>query len=293
MSDSALAAIFALGTAVSSGAFSILVRKGQRYGGATTGVLIGLIVGIPPLAIATVVFWDPAWWVPGVYLYFAAAGVLGPCFGRVFMYLAIHHLGVSRAVPLKTVAPLFTAMLAYWLLGERPGPYVWMGTLLIVAGCVAFTIKKKDDSTWSRRLIWLPFAAVVAFGFGAIVRKIGLGILPAVLPGITITSLTGLLFLWGFSAFLPRDQRPDLRWGKAWYFYGACGLINTLSFLASFYSLLYGDVTIVMPLSNTAPFFALLLSHFLLRDQERVTRLVVMGTVLTVAGGGLIAWRVF
>ncbi len=293
MSESALAAVFAMGTAVMSASFSVLVRKGQRYGSATTGVLIGLIVGLPFLVAATVVLWDPAWWVPGVYVYFAAAGLLGPCLGRVFMFLSIHHLGVARAIPLKSVAPLFTAGLAYWMLGERPGPYVWVGTILIVGGCAAFTIKKKDDSTWNRRLIWLPFAAVAVFGFGAIARKYGLGILPAVLPGITITSLAGLLFLLGFSAFLPPDQRPDLRWGKAWYFYGACGLINTLAFMSSFYALLYGDVTIVMPLSNTAPFFALLLSHFLLRDLERVTGLIVLGTVLTVAGGSLIAWRVF
>ncbi len=287
-----LAAMFALGTAVLSASFSVLVRKGQRYGGATTGVLIGLIVSIPVLAVATAVFWDPRWWTPNAFLYFVAAGLLGPCLGRVLMFLSIHHLGVARAIPLKSVAPLFTAVLAYWLLGERPGPYIWAGTILIVAGCAAFTVKKKSDSSWSRRLLWLPFAAMAVFGLGAVARKIGLGMLPVPLLGITITTFTGLLCLMGFSAFLPPGQRPDLRWGKAWYFYGACGLINTLAFLSSFYALMYGDITIVMPLSNTAPFFALLMSHLLLRDLERVTGLIVLGTVFTVAGGGLIAWRI-
>jgi drug/metabolite transporter (DMT)-like permease len=251
-----------------------------------------MIVTVPLLTVLTALSWQPEWWNPKAYLFFVAAGLAGPCLGRVLNFLSIHHLGVARSVPLKSAAPLLTAILAYWILSERPGPYIWIGTVLIVIGCAMFTYKKKDDSSWNRLLIWLPFAAMTSFSIGRIVRKIGLEMLPSPLIGITVTSITGMIFLIGLSMFMPSNQRPKLEWGKAWVFYGVCGLINMLAFTASFYAIMYGDLTVVTPLSNTSPFFALLMSHFLLRDLERVTGLVVLGTFFLVAGASLIAWRV-
>ena len=292
MNNPALAAAFALMAAVGSATFSIIIRKGQRYGNAATGVLIGMLVGTPILLAATALLWEPGWWHPRAYALFIAAGLAGPCFGRMFIFLGIHHLGVSRAIPLKSIQPLAAAMLAYTILCERPGPFIWGGTILIVAGCVAFSLKRKDDTSWSRRHIWLPLAAVVTFASGAILRKLGLGMLQSPLLGVTFTSLAGLVFFLGFSFVMPRSYRPDLRWGKAWYFYGACGLINTLTFLLSFHAIMRGDITVVTPISSMAPFFALVMSHLFLRDVERVTGPVVLGTVFTVAGGAIIGWRV-
>jgi drug/metabolite transporter (DMT)-like permease len=290
--DPALAAAFALMAAVGSATFSIIIRKGQRHGNAMTGVLIGLIVSVPILSAATALLWEPGWWHPSAIGFFVAAGLAGPCIGRMLIFLGIHHLGVARAIPLKSVQPLVAAALAYAILGERPGPYIWAGTFLIVAGCAAFSIKKKGDSAWNRRLIWLPLVAVVAFASGAILRKIGLGMLHTPLLGVTFTSISGLVFILGFSLVMPPGYRPDLRWGKAWFFYGVCGLINTATFIISFHAIMRGDITIVTPISSTSPFFALVLSHLFLKDVERVTRLIVAGTALTVAGGAIIGWRV-
>lgn len=292
MDNPPLAAAFALMSAVGSATFSIIVRKGQRYGNATTGVLIGLLVGTPMLLVATAIFWQPSWWHPCAYVFFILAGLAGPCFGRMFIFLGIHHLGVSRAIPLKSIQPLVAAILAYIVLGERPGPLIWAGTILIVSGCFAFSQKKIDDLTWDRNYIWLPVAAVVAFATGAILRKLGLGMLRSPLVGVSFTSLAGLVFFLGFSFVMPRAYRPMLRWGKAWYFYGACGLINTLTFFLSFHAIMRGDISIVTPILSTAPFFALLMSHLFLHDVERVTGLVVLGTAFTMAGGALIGWRI-
>ncbi len=41
------------------------------------------------------------------------------------------------------------------------------------------------------------------------------------------------------------------------------------------------------------PLFALFLSRFVLRDMERVTAPLVIGTLLVVFGGGIISWGIF
>jgi uncharacterized membrane protein len=115
---------------------------------------------------------------------------------------------------------------------------------------------------------------------------------PSPILGITLTSLTGLIFLLLSMRFMPAGHRPNLKWGKVWTFYGVCGLINSFAFLSHFAAIRYGDLAVISPLSATAPFFALTLSLFFLRDLERVTAWIVSGTVFVVAGGALIAWRI-
>ncbi len=292
MSDTALAVIFSLGTAFSSATFSLLVRRGQQYGNAVTGVLIGLIVSSPVLVLLAAVFWDPSWWNPRAVSFFIAAGLAGSAAGRVFLYLGIHRLGVARSMPMISTTPLFSALLAYGFLGERPGPFIWVGTFLVVGGCGSLTLKKKGDLTWDRRFLWVPFVAVVGFSISNAVRKAGISLVPSPLFAAMVTSVSSLFFMAALFRFLPETHRPDLRWGKAWYFYGACGLVNSFAFLVSFYALIYGDLTIVSPLTSTVPVFSLLLSWFFLRDLERVTGLIVAGTLLTVLGAALIAWQI-
>lgn len=292
MSESHLAIVFSLGTAMMAASFSLMVRRGQQYGNAATGVLIGLIVSTPWLAAVTLWLWEPGWWNPWALLLFVGSGLTGPVLGRIFMYLSIHNLGVSRSMPLMAANPVFTAVLAYSILGERPGPYIWAGTLLVASGCAAITIKSKGDSSWNRRLVWMPFAAVAGFAISNIFRKAGMLAVPSPILGITITTLSGLVFLLILGPFMPAERRPDLRPGKAWYFYGVCGTVNTLAFLSHFAAIRYGDLTVVSPLSSTAPFFALVLSWIFMRDLERLTAWIVAGTAFIVSGGAIIAWRV-
>ncbi len=291
MNDALLAAGFALGTASMSAAFSLIARRGQGYGTAMTGVFIGLIVNVPWLIAATILMWEPAFWNMEAWFWFFLSGITGPSLGRVFMFQAIHRLGVSRAVPLLAANPLFSAAFAYVILGERPGAYVWAGIMLVVLGCAAITYQRKQDVPWNRRDIWLPLMAVLGFSTSNIFRKIGIEVVPSAMFGITLTSFFGLVALGVFVWFLPKKQHPSLRWGKAWHFYGPCGLINTLAFLSHFAALKYGSVSVVSPLSSTAPLFALLFTWVFLRDVERITPPILAGTICVVAGGALIALK--
>lgn len=291
MSEISLSVIFSVCTAASTGCFSIIVRRGQIHANAVTGVLIGLMVILPPLMTATWVLWEPEWWNPEAYLLLAASGLLGPAIGRVLYFAAIHHLGVARALPLASTMPLMAAALGIGILGERPGLGVLAGTVLIVVGSIAITAKKAGDTSWNRRHLWIPLVGVVAFSVSHIFRKTGVEMVDSPLVAITVMSFAGMICLLALSRLLPASQRPQLGRVKAWYFYSASGVLNGLSVFLHFVALNYGDLTIVTPLSATAPFFALLLSWLLLRDVERVTVPIVLGTALIVSGGILIAWR--
>ncbi len=291
MDETSLSILFAVSTAASTGCFSIIVRRGQSHANAVTGVLIGLMVTVPPLAVMTWLLWKPEWWNLEAYVLLAASGLMGPAIGRVLYFAAIHYLGVARALPLASTMPLIAAALGIGFLGERPGSAVLAGTMLIVSGSIGITAKKAGDTSWSRRHLWIPLVGVAMFSISHVFRKAGVEMLNSPLVAITVMSFSGMICLLALSRLLPANQRPQLRRPKAWKFYGASGLLNGLSVFLHFSALNHGDLTIVTPLSATAPFFALLLSWFLLRDVERVTVPIVIGTVLIVLGGILIAWR--
>jgi drug/metabolite transporter (DMT)-like permease len=291
MSASLLAVVFAFGNAMATSIFGLFVRRGERLANPTTGVLIGLLVNLPIMGAATWYFWESHWWNPLGILCFVVDGIVGPPVGRVLLYLSIQRLGLSRSAPLMATLPLVASLMGIVVLGERPGWPIVAGTLFVVAGCAAITSRRGGGAAWDRRQMWLPFAAVAAFSLGHLFRKVGLGIVPSPILGVTVMSLSGALFLYPMGQLLPEAYRPRPGRWRAWPFFAMVGLVNTVAVGSHFAALRFGDLSVVSPLTSTGPLFSLLLSWIFLRDLERVTPWIVAGTVLVVMGGVVITWR--
>jgi len=58
--------------------------------------------------------------------------------------------------------------------------------------------------------------------------------------------------------------------------------------LCGYYALRYGDVSLVASLMNVEPFFVFLSAHILLRELEKITYKLVIGTLIIVIGISLI-----
>ena len=292
VSDAWQGALFALGTSLVFGTFGLFARRGQQYASAATGVLIGLFVMVPAYGAGVAIFWQSGWWNREALFYFALAGLFGPAIARICRYESIHQLGVTRAMPLAATTPLFSTIFAYILLGERPGPHIWAGTLLIAAGCAALSFRRGGEANWNRRALWIPLVGVVTVSLSFVFRKAGLVAVPSPLLGAAVASLAGLVFFTGFVRLLPASMAPDLGHRKAWYYFLLCGVLNLFGFLFQFNAIHLAGVSIAVPLVSTAPLVSLVLSGIFLRDMERVTPWIVAGTVCIVLGAGLIAFRI-
>jgi uncharacterized membrane protein len=67
-------------------------------------------------------------------------------------------------------------------------------------------------------------------------------------------------------------------------FFLAGGLSLALGWLCIFYALSHGAVVLVAPLAGLYPIIVLILSVFLLKDVEKVTRKTVIGCCIVMAG---------
>ena len=89
--------------------------------------------------------------------YWRTSTPVGFVFGDGFNFKALVILGPGRGALLAGTAPLFTALLAWPVLGEHPGPLVLLGMLLTVGGVIdhsllstgwpiLFTLRRRSNS---------------------------------------------------------------------------------------------------------------------------------------------------
>ena len=114
-----------------------LVRLGLQRGiRASTGTFISTISSLLLLvALALVINFDDVLnlsWI--TFLWFGLIGITNYVMGRQFNYISIQRIGVTKASPLYSSAPLFALILAVSFLGESVNLAIITGTLIIIGG---------------------------------------------------------------------------------------------------------------------------------------------------------------
>lgn len=278
-----MAEYFSLQAAFCFAVSHIFIRRGLVASDAITGSLISL--GMTAVLLWLVApFFVPlrSFLVPAIG-YFIAAGLFAPVLGRMFTYIGIERIGVSRSVPISNSSPLFASVIAVLFLGEVWTPLNFLGTTLVVLGIVVLSRSAEATAEWRKLDVIYPLLASLAFAVSANLRRLGLLTGSAALMGATVTASTS--FVVGVAVTQWRGGVRSLKWtrrGCAWFF--AAGLVNSAALLSVFYGLSLGKVVIVEPLVASNPVLSLLLSAVFLRDLEAVTPRVVAGALCTVAG---------
>ncbi len=278
-----MSSFFALLSAVFFAAEALCVRLSLRGSTAATATVVSIGTNITALWVVAAAGGSLRHLLTFASLVFLMAGAFAPALARLTYYKSINLIGVARAAVLSNTTPLFAAMLAVPVLGERLTWPVGAGTVLVVAG-VALAIRPgaEPPSTHStgRRLTTgglLALNTAVMASVSSMLRKIGDPVL-----GAALTVTGSLVVLVPYVAARWKDEPLRASRGSlVWLI--ASGLLTTGGFLAYYLALSLGDVVVVTPLSNTTPLFVVaLLSAF--RQVERVTAHIVVGAALTVAG---------
>jgi drug/metabolite transporter (DMT)-like permease len=87
--------------------------------------------GLPPLASVSLTAW----------LALAASGVLCTATTTLLWNWGIHHVPASRAGVFLNIEPALGSLLGVQLLGDKLGPFAWVGGGLILAAAVTLTVR--------------------------------------------------------------------------------------------------------------------------------------------------------
>ncbi len=132
--------------------------------------------------------------------------------------------------------------------------------------------------------LFYPLLAALCYSTNPVLVKLGLRISnePLLGAGIGMMASTVVYVTYFCLTGQMRDLVTIPRW-VGWYFVLA-GLFSTLGVFSFFAALQHVPAAVVAPLTAAAPLVTLTLSHFLLKEMERITRADMVGTILIVLG---------
>ncbi len=210
-----------------------------------------------------------------------ASGVaLGAHFG--FWISSLDYTSVAASVVLVCTQPVFAAILAYLVFGERTSPLSFLGILVALAGTVMIS---SDGSVGSATFFGNSLAVIGAITvavyvlIGRSLRTTGVGVLPysiVVYSSAAATLLPAALYsgapLWGYS-------------GETWFWLWAIALgPQILGHTVFNWALRYVEVSIVSGMILAEPVISAALAWLVLAEKPGIT---------TVLGGAVILFGLF
>jgi len=287
LSDAALGALCATGSALTWALINLLVRS---LSPAFNSVVINAIRST--VGSVLIVAWIAATDGLGgltdmsaraVWL-LAISVVLAVGVGDTIFFESVKWLGLVRAMTMSMVYPLFAALLAALLLGEAPTLQVSVGGLLTLAGLI-LTVRAKGGEAPAHRRFRLGLAAAVvaalAWAVSVILLKPALEEVDAIRSqAIRLPLAAAMLWATPWAWSVRRPLREQGRLGL-WRLF-ALGVFSAASSILFVAGVRHAGVAVATVLSSTAPIFALPLGFFFLG--ERVAPVAVAGIILTIIG---------
>jgi drug/metabolite transporter (DMT)-like permease len=216
-------------------------------------------------------------------LIFVAIGLFVPGLARVLSFRGIRTMGSSITSTVVNTTPMFSTVLAIFILGERPAPLVLLGVVLTVGGLVTVSWGGAKASYPKIELIY-PFLCALLFSMKDIAVRWGLGggggqpVLAAGIAALTSTVEIFLItrYVQGEKFILPPVQVAR------WFVWS--GIFTGGSFLFMYLAYSMERVSIIAPLVNSYTVFVSILTPFMARQIESVTLRKLAGAALVVAG---------
>ena len=285
------AEFYALANAFLFAVHNIFMKKALRYSNPATGVISSLLINIVFLWTVAFLFVPMANVTLASLLIFVGVGFFQPGLTRLLTYKGIDALGVAITDPIRASTPLFSAAMAIVFLGEEITLPIIVATLMIIGGITLLSWRHGAMKlAGSAVYLWFPIAASVLAGASQVVRKFGMAAVPHPFLAAAVTATSSLIISVLVMWYVEKTQETwKMNRQCVWWFLAA-GITVSFAMTSIYHALDLGKVSVVIPLSSTAPLFSLILTALFLRGVERVTPRIVVSTVLIVSGVALITW---
>ncbi|UCD78559.1 MAG: DMT family transporter [Desulfobacterales bacterium] len=282
-----LAATLAIITSFLISVTTILMKKAIERTNATSAMLMVTLVGTVIFLILSLPTIPFHYLKSKAFPYFVVAGIFSPAVVRWLYFISLDRIGPSVSSSILATGPAFTAIIALILLNEKITLPIGLGIVIIIGGIIIFERDMHNGAesrnSSSKDLIF-PLLSALFFSFAIVTRKMGLNILDSPLFGVTVGFATSLV-IYLIVCLVSKKLRASISIKKEDFpYFCAAGISLTAAWLTMFYALSYGDAIVVAPLSNLHPLFVLVLSYFFLGRVEKITRGILVGVCVVVAG---------
>lgn len=277
--------LLALVTATCFGLNPVVLKLGfNRKGTSEVALVIGLAVTVPIYLLVAPLLggFDFARVTGPALIGFVLGGLFGTGIGRRWMYIAIERIGASPATAIKNSAPVITTFLAVLFLGEQVTFVQWMAVAAIVTGITLVTWRPGAGIGQLRDVgLLAAIGSALSYGVRPLFLAFGLDEVDIPMTAALIGAVAALVYASLFTRF---DRMRDGLGGPSAPFFVGAGVLQAFGFLALTFGLSSDDVSIVYPVTSSAPLFTLAFTALLLRGIETLTWRIALGAVAVVGG---------
>lgn len=285
------AEVYALANAFLFALHNIFTKKAMRYSNPATGVISSLAINIVFLWLLAILLVPMADVTLASLMIFVGVGFFQPGLTRLLTYKGINTLGVAITDPIRASTPLFSAALAIIFLGEEVTPPIVAATLLIIGGITLLSWRHGAMKLGGSAVyLWYPIAASALAGASQVVRKFGMAAVPHPFLAAAVTATSSLLVSIMVMRYVEKSEESWQMNRQCFWWFLAAGITVSFAMTSIYHALDLGKVSVVIPLSSTAPLFSLILTALFLRDVEKVTLRIVISALMIVSGVALIGW---
>ena len=269
-------------------------------------------VGFSALALAVQLALRPdsLGWNGQAFGLFAAAGAFATYLGRWFFYESVVRFGPAKASIFQVSSPLFTALMAWLLLDERLTPRMVGAMALTVAGLMLVSCK---PGLFSRRqapavqaalpavslhqrllqsVLLLGLGSSLAYAIGNVLRGSAVRLWNEPILGAWVGAVCGLLLHLAFSSGkrqLVARLREASRSGL--WLYALIGVATISAQMCTIGAMRYIPLSVATLVTLCTPLLVFPLSHWLFKQQEKITAMLLTGSALTLLGIFIIVLR--
>lgn len=297
---------------------ALVVTEASRRTDYNWGFFIALVVntvvaaGIVIVQIATA---GVAPLQPLAVIFFALAGIFATYLGRLLFYVTVVGMGPSRASAFQITQPLFASILAFVFLGERLLPAEVVLMLVVLAGLflvnrsraavapegqavsasrqpveareqgTVTTLQRVHGVAIRERLLLVALGSGLSYAMANVLRSGAINRWHEPFIGSLLGALAGIscyLLFHVRARDVPAQLKTTDRRGLVLFMIS--GVLTILAQTATIASLRYLAVAIANIFAVSLPILVVPLSVLLLRNREGVTRLTVLGVVVTWGG---------
>lgn len=217
---------------------------------------------------------------------FCVSGVLAPGVARLLFYRSMNTLGVTVTSAIFSTSPLYSSILALFVLNEVMSVWDWIGMALIVVGIVYFQRGSEGSKTEKRAsvkglVLALLAASVVALS--QVILKYGLNVANEPVLGAAVGYMSSLLFYLLLTPFLG-SGKPNVLFKNDLRLFWKAGLVFAIGWLLNFYSLSVERASVVASLIQIQPLFVAGFAYLYIRQLERIRAGLLVSVVIVVLG---------
>lgn len=250
---------------------------------AMTGGLLLLVVAIVGrLGVLTGISME-------LFVLAAVSGIIGLGIGDTLYLVSLKSIGVSRAVPLTCIYPLFSLLWAVLVFGEQITVTVALGAIVIVLGVLFLSRSPQTNAGEGRKaLLGVVIAVATALLWSVSISLMNLAVKEVpdldhafIVSTVRVAAIGGLML--AVSPIIDR-RMGFLRMGRKTAAASIVGGVFALGvgwFLLS-YSFTLTSQAISVPISSTTPLFSTLAAVLLLREKATVRN--SLGSIMIVLG---------